>query len=315
MFERILVPLDGSQRAERAIPVAVHVAQATGASLVLLRVLSATVELVPFVAAALEPSMLSADQAAAEGYMAGVAATISEVSVTTAVRTGRVAAVIAAYARECAADTIILCSHGEAGLAQRVLGSVAERLVHSAPVPMLLLREQGPLPVEYLSKEESSVRVLAPLDGLPGAEDALLPAGILAGALAAPGQGAIDLVLVVPPPADDAARANAEQYLRTLADQLGREALERLDVAVTWSVAVGDNLAEAVLALASADDQSTPDRQGIQGAQASRYHLVALATPPASRTHHWPLGEAVERVLHATKLPLLLVHPTEGAQP
>jgi nucleotide-binding universal stress UspA family protein len=191
-----------------------------------------------------------------------------------------------------------------------VLGSVAERLVRSAPVPVLVLREQGPLPVEYLSEDESSIRVLAPLDGLPGAEDALLPAATLAGALAAPGQGGVELVQVVSPPTDEVERANAEQYLRTLADQLRREGSERLNVAVTWSVAVGDNVAATVLALATADDQAT---QATEGSQAQPYHLVALATPPADRAHRWPLGDVVERVLHETKLPLLLIHPTEGA--
>lgn len=47
MFKRILVPLDGSARAERAIPVAARIARASGGSLILLRVVNASIEFCP----------------------------------------------------------------------------------------------------------------------------------------------------------------------------------------------------------------------------------------------------------------------------
>ncbi len=73
MFQRILIPLDGSQRAERAVLVAGCVAQVTSGSLLLLQVLSAPAELLPFVAPALEPSTLGADESAAMNYLKSVA--------------------------------------------------------------------------------------------------------------------------------------------------------------------------------------------------------------------------------------------------
>ena len=44
MFSRILVPLDGSERAERAIPIAVRLVRASGGSIILLRVVASPIE-------------------------------------------------------------------------------------------------------------------------------------------------------------------------------------------------------------------------------------------------------------------------------
>ena len=50
MFQRILVPLDGSTRAERAIPVAARIARASHGSVVLVRVVSTVIEFWPYMA-------------------------------------------------------------------------------------------------------------------------------------------------------------------------------------------------------------------------------------------------------------------------
>lgn len=47
MFQRILVPLDGSRRAERVLPVAAHLAQASGGTIILFRALSFLLSLSP----------------------------------------------------------------------------------------------------------------------------------------------------------------------------------------------------------------------------------------------------------------------------
>jgi len=301
MFERILVPLDGSQRAERAVPLAARVARATGGSLALLQALSVPGELVSFVAPALEPSTLGPDLDAAKGYLDAVAATIEGLTVETAVRSGPAPSAIAAFAREYNADAIMLCSHGEASLAHRVLGSVAERLVHSAPVPVLVLREQGPLPAEYAPEGEARLRVLVPLDGAPGAEEALLPAATLALTLAAPGLGTLDLLRVLAPGASGDDRDAAEGYLAGVVERLRQGEMKGLELPMAWFVAEGRDAAQAVLDVATG------------GLGNGGYDLVAIATPPADRAHHWPLGDAIERILRATKLALLLAHPPEGA--
>ncbi len=76
MFKRILVPLDGSGRAERALPIAARLARAAGGSIVLVRVLSTEPASLP--SAPAKPILLQtigeADRILAESYLAGVAA-------------------------------------------------------------------------------------------------------------------------------------------------------------------------------------------------------------------------------------------------
>jgi nucleotide-binding universal stress UspA family protein len=335
MFQRILVPLDGSQRAEQAVPVATRVARATGGSLVLLHVLSAPAELVPFVASALEPSTLVADESAGMSYLEVVAGLFPDLSTEVAVRTGLAASTIATFADNSQADAIFLTSHGRSNLVHRLLGDVAERVVHSSRVPVLMLREPlplragdaidataptdatasqagGPQPAAQPAPSVSSLssappasssepliplRVLLPLDGSPEAELALQPAAVLAAALSAPGQAKLDLVRVIPDGASAQERGAAEQYLQDAIARLQADGATPA-VATDWAVAEGHDAAEMVTIIGT-EDEGTP----------RGYHIVALATPPASRVNHWPFGDVIDRLLYSTKLSLLLVHP------
>ncbi len=98
---------------------------------------------------------------------------------------------------------------------------------------------------------------------------------------------------------------SSEKWTRYVLLRKQLDAISRLreepgapSVTIDWAVAEGDNPAEMIAIIAS-DDEGTP-----QG-----YHLVALATPPSDRVNHWPLGDVLERLLHSTRLSLLLVHP------
>src|SRR5947199_10402518 len=75
MFKRILVPLDGSGRAERALPIAAHLARASGGSILLVRVVSTEPASLP--SAPARPLLIQtvgeADRTLAESYLAGVA--------------------------------------------------------------------------------------------------------------------------------------------------------------------------------------------------------------------------------------------------
>lgn len=328
MFQRILVPLDGSERAEQAVPIAVRVARATHGSLVLLQVLSASAELLPFVAPALEPSTLVADESAGMRYLQVISGVYPDVPSEVAVRTGLVANTITTFAEKSQADAIFLTSHGEGNLVQRLLGDIAERVVHSAPMPVLMLREPLPLPTGPTNapaapgasaakpggattpaagapaanapEPASALRFLVPLDGSPEAELVLRPAVALAAALAGPGQATLDLVRVVPVGATAEKRADAERYLQATIARLHADAAisGSGNVATDWAVAEGDDPAEMVALIAKEDDGT-----------AEGYSLVALATPPANRANHWPFGAVVDHLLHSTTLSLLLVHP------
>lgn len=80
-------------------------------------------------------------------------AEVSHVRTVTTVRMGQPAHTIAAYANAAGIDLIVIGTHGRSGLSHLLMGSVAERIVRSAPCPVLTVRDRGthaeiePIPV------------------------------------------------------------------------------------------------------------------------------------------------------------------------
>jgi len=160
MLERVLVPLDGSARAEQALPVAARLAQTVGGTVVLLRVVSIPNEFVAYVT--LEPiatqAVIDATLEEARTYLKSMASSHSLYSVhsETEVLLGQVGATILSVVDSQHIDLIVLCSHGYTGMTRWALGSVAEKVSQLAPVPVLVLREYGPMPVLPLPQKEGS---------------------------------------------------------------------------------------------------------------------------------------------------------------
>jgi nucleotide-binding universal stress UspA family protein len=135
---RILVPLDGSTLAEAALAPAVALAQKHGARLVLLR--AAEAHTLPMA----DPT--DAQVAAvrdAEQYLAGARDQVRRASVADvdlSVWYGPPAHAIVEATKYRNVDLIVMSSHGRSGLGRLVLGSVAEKVLRSTAVPILLLR-------------------------------------------------------------------------------------------------------------------------------------------------------------------------------
>ncbi len=124
----ILVPLDGSERSATIVPVAADVAKWFGARIVLLHAFEKKKE-----PQELRPPRMPLKTPESRLREAGV-------EVKTDFLQGDPADAILEAARESGADLIALSSHGRTGLARLVLGSVAERVVRAAPLPVLVLR-------------------------------------------------------------------------------------------------------------------------------------------------------------------------------
>lgn len=150
MFQRILVPLDGSARAENAIPVAALLARASAASLVIVRVALIPIESTrwrsPVVPADVIQHDIDEKLEEVKTYLEHVAVSseLAGLTVETQVLVGSNAAhCILAEVEWLHVDLLILSSHGNSGLASRILGSVAMDIVHHSPVPTLVLYEHG----------------------------------------------------------------------------------------------------------------------------------------------------------------------------
>ena len=136
-FDRILVPLDGSEMSARALPHAITLARAGKASIILLRAVPGTV---PALALPLDGYYLEADKSAeaqAVEELQAVAETVEGVDIETLATCGRPAAVIGEAAED--ADLIVMASHGRGGLARLALGSVADAVIRHAGRPVMIV--------------------------------------------------------------------------------------------------------------------------------------------------------------------------------
>lgn len=144
MYEKILVPLDGSALAECVLPHVKAIAAGRGTGqVVLLRV----VEPLP---AGTPPAIdfelvQKAGVKAAEEYLARIKAELSKegLNVEAKVLTGRPAETITEFAQRNKVDLITLATHGRSGISRWVFGSVADKLVRSSSAPVLLIRPKG----------------------------------------------------------------------------------------------------------------------------------------------------------------------------
>ncbi len=317
MFTRILVPLDGSARAERALPAAAAIARAGAASLLLLRVVDLRTEIGSY---GLMPSPILGSfvhklHIAAETYIAECSRSeiLRGIVVETAVEVGDAPEGILTHSEAWCADLVVICSHGRTGLTHWALGSVAEHVSRHSRAPVLLLRESGPSLVGRHPDPEHVLRVLVALDGSKYAEASLGPAADLIRALAAPQAGAVHLAMVLPPfeadpinMPDALVLEGAKSYLEGIAAHL-RET--HGGISVTWSVAVELDIAAALIRVA----ENGEDAEGagvVRGCD-----LIAMATHGASGIARWVMGSVTDRVLHATALPILVVRPANLPDP
>ena len=167
MFKQILVPLDGSARAEQALPVAARLARATNGTVTLVQAVSPPSEFMVSVGTIVLPEILDEEEPVAKEYLEGVAKTSSLEGIRTATKvvTGNPAPAIIAEAIADNVDLVVMCSHGYTGAMRWSMGSIAEKVAHHAPSPVFILHEDCVLLTKAGGAPHGSVRVLVPLDG------------------------------------------------------------------------------------------------------------------------------------------------------
>jgi len=144
MYDRILVPTDGSPEVERAVSHAVDLAAAHDATLHAMYVVnSASFTTMPMetgwegVGEMLrEEGETALERVQALGSAAGV-------DVETHLLEGSPSREIVRFAEECGSDLVVMGTHGRGGIDRLLLGSVAERVVRSSSVPVLTVRVSG----------------------------------------------------------------------------------------------------------------------------------------------------------------------------
>lgn len=326
MFQTILVPLDGSTRAEAVLPVATRLARNGNATLVLVRAVNLADEYwsaMPLPYPSTIQTAIEADLEKATVYLKRLAASseLADIPVQTIARFGHPASALLDVAGSSHADLIVLCSHGSTGLAHWMVGGVAKKIVRHAPMPVLVLREGGIALTDSVAHIAQPLRILVPLDGSPGAKAALEPAVRLLTSLASPGQKmAIHLARVINPHVAHTAPEERHVLYHNELEQAKHDLGEKVKwlqegelapivakqhIPVTWSVLLDNDIASALLRVAEQGEDA--EGSGVFGG----CDLIAMATHGRTGLQRWVTGSIVERMLVATKHPLLIVHPPE----
>jgi nucleotide-binding universal stress UspA family protein len=145
MYKKILVPLDGSELARKALDQAEKLAKTFDAEIILFQV-------VPFLPIYGSPELVTPlivdekQRESAEKYLTNLAEELKKrgLKVTAMVRTGQQVAVeIIDFAKETGVDLIVMCTHGRSGITRWVLGSVAHKVLTRTETPILLLPLKG----------------------------------------------------------------------------------------------------------------------------------------------------------------------------
>lgn len=172
MYSTIVVPLDGSALSEQAIPVAAALARRDGATLHLVLVHEA-----PRLARVRDQEHW--DEALASRDQAYVDEQAREVEKRYRVRVapvllgGAVVPAICQHVRATKADLVVITTHGRTGFSRAWLGSVADGLVRSLAVPVLMLRAGPGGPRAPRDGDGPFHRIMIPLDGSALAEQVL----------------------------------------------------------------------------------------------------------------------------------------------
>ena len=306
-FRSILVPLDGSPLAEQAVPLAASIAKRGGGKLRLTLVHELPPAPVDQAAAKLFISIELATRKSERGYLRGIQAKLREggTRLSSAVTlTGKAGPELAQYVRDLGIDLVVMATHGRGGIRRAWLGSVADHLIRTLEVPVLLVR-----PVEGRAAPDRGPRVgqiLVPLDGSSLAEEVLDAAT----ALARIWDAEVTLLQVVPPvllamdpalPLPSAydeeltamSRHQAQDYLDDIVERIHGQGLRATGVAV-----IGWNTVDAIL------DVAGPERVAV----------IALATHGRGGLRRLVLGSVADKLVRGADVPVLIYRPAGRAK-
>lgn len=277
MFERVLVPLDGSDVAAAILPQIRRILFHKDAEILLVQAVY-----VPANAEAEAVELPDILRTHAAKHLESVADPLRSqgARVRTIARVGDAADVILDVAAEEKATLIAMSTHGRSGLARWIRGSVAEKVLRAGRVPVLALRSfPAPPPADIPLK-----RVLVPLDATDLSLEVLDPVIELASLFGS----SVTLLHVCDGPA---CSVPVPELTRAF------ERVRQRGVEVQPVMRKGD-----------------PAGQILDVARELKADLIAMTTHGRRGLSRWTLGSVAEKVLRGAETPLLIVRPA-GASP
>jgi nucleotide-binding universal stress UspA family protein len=293
----VLVALDGSELAERALPFAAKLAEKLGTHLVLVTIWEGNDSDLVATFPTMSVEIARAAEDHFQKYLTEASSRAGRPDTRVIVRPGNASEEIRAVAAETGARCIAIATHGRSGIGRWVYGSTASSLLRSSDMPVLTI---GPKVLQQPAGEISFKRVMVPLDGSKTSEQVLPQAGRLAKKLGATAVlvrsiqwAAQAYPYTLPdtyvPQLDKELEEGAKEYLRGCKGSLGA------DAAVEAFVVRGPT-ADSLLDFA---EQQHAD-------------LVVMATHARSGIARAALGSVADRMLQGPA-PVLLMRTSEAS--
>lgn len=302
MLRTILVPLDGSQLAERALPIALDIARRAGGKVRLLRthvplaIVGATAEGV------FTQEMLEADDSLrgrAQRYLDEQAHKLTKdwgVEVSATVVDGSPGACIVEAAAEVNAGLIVMTTHGTGGFAPDWLGSVCDAVIRHSHRPVLALPEND----AHAGEAFVPKRIAVALDGSARA-DSIIP---MARDLALLFGASVDVVRMVPPfiPNDVAGIITNERPDPYGIDAEATAAKAAIDVVVEGLVEAG------LKAHATVRVEMAPVKAILAHVEETDPNILALATQGRGLSR-LIVGSVADKLIRGARRPVLVLRP------
>jgi nucleotide-binding universal stress UspA family protein len=300
MFAKILIAVDESSCAERAGRTGLEFAKKIGAKVLVTHVVKS-----PPSYMGLKPS-----PKAIERYLENLLGSWKELGqqmkldlMTEHFSADDIAEGILFAARRAECDLIVMGTHGREGLPRVFLGSVAERVSRLSPIPLMLVRGDGPAtPIAHFG------HILAPLDG----SEVGRPAFALADQLSTELGAELQILHVVPPlpaPVADLWGGGAIMYNYALLDEEAKKEGQAILAAAkeqAKSPKVGAEMVEALFRHVS--------EVIVEYARQHHSDLIVMGTHGRTGFERFLLGSVAEGVIHHAPVPVLLVRAAPVAQ-
>ncbi len=294
MYERILVPLDGSSAAEIVLPYVEEIATKLGAEVTLVSVSEfTTAEVDHLYRSYLEP-LSERVQRELKDYGAK-----EEVKVYSDVLLGKPADEIIRYANESNVGLIAMASRGSSGRGPWLLGNIAAKVLQATSKSVLLIRSQAS--GAAFQQKRLVKKILLPLDGSKIGEAAIAHAEALARALGAE----IVLFHVVQPVTVWVGGEVDEAGAAMVLDEEGQKAS-----ASAYLDDVVKPIKERGLSVSIVMGSGPPADCIIDYAEANAIDLIAMSSHGRSGIGRWVFGSVTDKVLHTGDTAVLVIRAT-----
>jgi len=302
MFEKILVPLDGSAIAQGILPCVKTLARRFGSTIVLFHAAEAPIELDRQEEYA--KGTIDRIRSLAEGYLAGVAKTLrrQRFKVEIEVGLGGVARSITDFAEAERMDLIAMSTHSRAGPARWMLGSAPDRVLRHTHKPVLLVRPTGETPVD--EKPYPLKNIIVPMDGSRAAQAVLPYVQEMAKTLK------LEVVLVQVISAE-----TTVQFTPMGPDTwaIPTDVLQRIDVLASGYLAgVGKELEREGISVRWDVLRGAAAHSIVEFARETPGSMVAMTTHGRSGLRRWVLGSVADQVVRGSGEPVLVIRPQGG---